>query len=1027
MKQSIMIIFASVAVFTIATLTTRAAQLVTSSTAGLASISAGGSSLGRTLSGNGRYVAFVSHAGNLVTNTMLQEPLQVFVRDLVASNTVLISVSTNGRGGDANSFGPMISSNGQFIVFASEASDLVSNDTNGLSDVFVHDRASHTTTLVSVDLSGRAPNDTNRTSIIPLSANPLVSPDGQWVFFESRAANLTAVSDTNNATDVFARNLHTNLTFVVSLDATGASTADGTSTLAGISADARYVAFISTATNIAAGGTNAAGDLYRRDMVSGARQCATKNVGSLLSGAYRCGNAALSANGRYAAFATIGTSNAVFRHDFDSDATALISLCTTNAEGAVSISADGRYVIFDDGANVLRFDANTSTTQLVNVAANGAQPGSGIARNPVATPDGNGIVFISNCPDLVTNGSSLSQVYARDMVAGATRLITVATNGQPSTTNNEVSSLAVSPDFSRVVFDSTAADLVAGDGNRASDVFIRDLVGGTTSLVSQRGPASPRTSGVAYSYLSRDAVSADGRFVVFSSYDDDLLPDDENVWPDIFVRDLVTGTVATPELATNVLKFPVISANGRYVAYPRFTYTSTASSSSTDLPLFRFDRLSGTNELVTSSPAFSSSGPGSRPAISADGNLVVWRNRVSIETPQIMLRDMIAGTNHLVSVPPNGIGIGSPLNPLLSGDSRWVLFESDTGGGFFQLFAHDLQSNITHQVSFSTQGSYRLGSAAWSGNSRFVAFSSTDGSIRMHDLVTHTNMFVDSRSLNDLGRSRTPALNSDGRYVAYAKRPSGGTFDQIYVCDLVNTQIDLVSMNVSGGAANGDSTLPLLSGDGRFVVFQSKASDLVANDANQVADIFIRDRTLGVTMLVSANARGFAGNGSSTSPILAADGRTVFFQSFASDIGVEDYNDKRGIFVLKLGGADTDGDGMDDDWEAAYFGNLSRNGSGDFDGDGASDLAEFLAGTDPTNGGSVFRVLTVRPFGGSSTQVIWTGNPSRSYRVEFKDDLAASNWTAVNGSISWNGSTASITDTSAASGATRYYRAVRLP
>src|SRR6185503_9613825 len=125
------------------------------------------------------------------------------------------------------------------------------------------------------------------------------------------------------------------------------------------------------------------------------------------------------------------------------------------------------------------------------------------------------------------------------------------------------------------------------------------------------------------------------------------------------------------------------------------------------------------------------------------------------------------------------------------------------------------------------------------------------------------------------------------------------------------------------------------------------------------------------------------------------------------------------------GGADTDGDGIDDDWEVAYFGNLSRNGSGDFDGDGQTDLQEFLAGTDPTNSGSIFRVLTVSPIGGGSTRVMWNAAPNRSYRLEYKDDLNATSWTALNGTISWNGSTASTTDSSPIGA--RFYRVVRLP
>jgi hypothetical protein len=194
-----------------------------------------------------------------------------------------------------------------------------------------------------------------------------------------------------------------------------------------------------------------------------------------------------------------------------------------------------------------------------------------------------------------------------------------------------------------------------------------------------------------------------------------------------------------------------------------------------------------------------------------------------------------------------------------------------------------------------------------------------------------------------------------------------------------------------------------------------------------MTDVFVRDRLLGVTMLVSANAQGLPGNAPSSRPVMAADGRTVAFQSSANDLAAGDYNDKRDVFVLKLGGADTDGDGMDDDWEVAYFSNRSRDGSGDFDDDGVTDLQEFRAGTDPTNSDSVFRVLTVTPMGGGSTRVIWTGNPNRSYRVEFKDDLSAANWTSLAGTISWNGSTGSVTDPGASGALHRYYRAVRLP
>ena len=161
--------------------------------------------------------------------------------------------------------------------------------------------------------------------------------------------------------------------------------------------------------------------------------------------------------------------------------------------------------------------------------------------------------------------------------------------------------------------------------------------------------------------------------------------------------------------------------------------------------------------------------------------------------------------------------------------------------------------------------------------------------------------------------------------------------------------------------------------------------------------------------------------------MLAANGRTVVFQSFASDLVAGDFNDKRDLFVLTLGGVDSEPDGMDDDWEMAYFETLSRDGSQDWDNDGASDLQEFLAGTDPTNANSIFRVLTIAPAGGGAKTLLWSGNPARSYRAEFRDDLTAAPWTALTGTISWNGTTANISDPTAGSATNRYYRVLRLP
>jgi dipeptidyl aminopeptidase/acylaminoacyl peptidase len=223
-----------------------------------------------------------------------------------------------------------------------------------------------------------------------------------------------------------------------------------------------------------------------------------------------------------------------------------------------------------------------------------------------------------------------------------------------------------------------------------------------------------------------------------------------------------------------------------------------------------------------------------------------------------------------------------------------------------------------------------------------------------------------------------------------------------------------------GGPANDNSTAPQISPDGRYIVFTSTAGDLVPNDTNNTADIFVYDRTAGSLLLVSANRQGTgSANDLSFKPLMSADGRTVLFESFAGDLIEGDYNDAGDVFVLRLGAGDTDHDGLPDDWEVAYFGDLSHDGAGDSDGDGLSDRQEYLAGTDPTNQGSVLRVLTVSPASGGPVTLLWSAVPGKTYQVQFKDQLADS-WTDLAGPITVTSLAGTARDPSGP--AQRFYR-----
>jgi Tol biopolymer transport system component len=1012
------------------------------------SASAAGNSFNPAFSADGRHLLFVSHANNLVTNDDLGLSLDVFVRDLGNSNTVLVSVSTNGFGGanvDANY--PSISSNGQFVAFASRASNLVRGDANSASDVFLRDVVNGTTRLVSVDINGNSPIDPAPSLNIPLSGQPQISGDGRWVFFESRATNLVAVAAPLGSVNIYARDTWSNVTVLITMDTNG-TPVGGKCELADITPDGRYALFIATNGGIALYDYSGVRSLYVRELPPATTALIHSNPD------LPCVRAAIAAHGTNIVFSTESTaapnsSNMVIRSGRP------LSIVATNT--TLTMSADGTRIAFEATGHVQLWIFNPFSEDY-------AQPvfSTNTSARPLLSRDGQSLAFV----EATTPAATQWQIY-RQHLATNYDLVSVSSLGTASAADFFFSGIAISPDGSLVAFDSTANDLGPGDLNGASDIFLRDVDAGATELITKAQPTKPAATAFAHSFLGLNSISADGRFVVALRYDEPSAFRDTNGWHDVFVSDVLNGRSAIVSISSNVyftnmadggldsvffientnaFQTPVISADGSAIYAARRSPDGRTRIYGAETTR----AFSGAGvRLVSRGINVSENGNSYAPSAGSNGLLVVFSSTSSDLVPgvtdnnstsDVILRHttylsngLASASNELISVSISGPpGSGASSNGFISLDSRWVIFESTASdlttnntGSMPNLYARDLSSNITYLVAVgpngNTQWGYVPGNAAISGNSRYVAFSSGNIYMMVHDLYTHTSVIADTPV------ARSPSLNYDGRFVAYVKKPSGATFDQIYIRDLQTTQIDLVSVNVSGSAGNGVSSNPLLSADGRYVVFQSKASDLVGQDTNGMTDIFVRDRLLGVTMVVSANAQGLPGNGPSSRPVIAADGRTVVFQSFANDLVTGDFNDKRDVFVLKLGSADSDGDGMDDDWEVAYFGNLSRDGSGDFDSDGQTDLQEFRAGTDPTNINSFFRVLTVAPLGGGNTRVLWTGNPARSYRVEFKDDLGADTWTPANGTISWNGETASTISATATNSVHRYYRVVRLP
>jgi len=215
-----------------------------------------------SISADGRYIAFISDATNLVPGDT-NDSRDVFVHDRQTGETVLVSVASDGTQANARSGDPSISADGRYVAFPSWASNLVPGDTNNTGDILVHDRQTRQTTRVSVASDGTEGDG--------WSGDPSISADGRYVAFGSGARNLVP-GDTNNTDDIFVHDRQTGQTTCVSLTSEGAQ-GDKHSTFPSISADGRYVAFRSDATNLVPGDTNDLDDIFVHDRQTGQTTC----------------------------------------------------------------------------------------------------------------------------------------------------------------------------------------------------------------------------------------------------------------------------------------------------------------------------------------------------------------------------------------------------------------------------------------------------------------------------------------------------------------------------------------------------------------------------------------------------------------------------------------------------------------------------------------------------------------------------------------------------------------------------------
>jgi Tol biopolymer transport system component len=360
-------------------------------------------------------------------------------------------------------------------------------------DVYLRDRSTGTTLLVSQSSAGAIGGF--------LSTNPDVSSAGPFVAFESPAFNLVPM-DGNASTDVFVRDVANGLTILVSVDSAGTQ-GNRNSFNPAISDDGRYVAFDSSSSNLVLLDGNNQQDVFVRDLLA----MSTFRVSVSSSGAE--GN---------------------------------------NLSGSAAISADGQVVAFTSrSTNFVEFDTNqkqdvfihvigTGVTARVSVATDGTAPNQDCFF-PSLSADGRFVAFQSAANNLVPGDTNAqSDVFVYDRGLGVLERASVSTAGAQGT--GASSSAAISADGRYLVFQSTAPNLVSGDTNASSDVFLRDRFVGTTLRLSVDG-ACANADGAS----SGPAISGDGAFVAFQSLATNLVESDVNTVGDVFVHDSTVLTV----------------------------------------------------------------------------------------------------------------------------------------------------------------------------------------------------------------------------------------------------------------------------------------------------------------------------------------------------------------------------------------------------------------------------------------------------------------------------------------------------
>ncbi|MEM6363212.1 MAG: FG-GAP-like repeat-containing protein [Planctomycetota bacterium] len=825
-----------------------------------------------------------------------------------ALSTTHPDITGNGSSGNPAGSRRAISDDGRFVVFSSLANNLIVDDTNQASDIFVHDRQLNLTTRVSTDsLDAQSNGD---------SFDPAISGDGKFVVFRSRARNLNPVSNSGYS-NIFLKNLETGQLVLVSAGYDGTQ-AYANSSSPVISSDGRYIAFESDASNLVPEDTNRTRDVFVSDMIDGT----TKRVSVNANGVEGDGlslDPSISNDGRRIAFQSYARNlvdddfwgNAdIFVKDMDTGA---ISRVSTNSDGeeanyhsvSPAISGDGNFVVFESYAsNLVSTDTNGRSDifrksivdgilERVSTDYIGTQS-NGDSFDPTISDDGRYVGFYSAGSILIGDDTnSRYDVFVKDTLLGDIRRASIDVDGEEVRTHSQFPSL--SHDAQYILFSNSSGALVPGVTNSASNIFISRLLDPEGNLSFQSieavSTASPDTTADQYSELrsvltdSGQSISEDGRYTVFTSSASNLVLGDTG-YSDVFVFDRLldqTTRVSTSNdggQANSHSSEAVISSDGRYVAFQSFASNFVDGDTNGRSDIYVKDLHTDTISRVSTDDAGLQGNAGSyRPSISGDGRFIAFHSDANNLVPldrngssDVFVADRELGTTRRLSTDSNGDeAFGFSTQAAISGDGNYIAFTSNA-------------NNLTDDFPDSVQDVF--------------VKSLVNGSI--------IKVSVDFNDFPADNNSWSPSLSADGRFLvfySYANdliRGDTNSGTDVFLKDLQTDTIRIVSNDSDGIQGDGNSYSPSISNDGRYVSFVSESTNLTPGDVNLRSDVFVKDITDEQLLLVSYSDANGLSNSNSYASAISGDGRFVAFQSDASNLAAGDNNSTRDIWLARL-------------------------------------------------------------------------------------------------------------------------------